>query len=368
MRLPAAVDAPRHGRMLQIRVLVPSPCDHDAELVPARPCPRRVVLPVFDEVDLLDVAGPSEVFAIADRMLGGGAYEVRVAAPEPGAVRTFSGLPLLAEQALADVRPPVDTLLVPGGARVTAEGRVEPVVPAGVVEHVARLAPLVRRVASVCTGAHVLAAAGVLDGHRATTHWATARQLAEEHPQVAVDPDPIYLRDKRIWTSAGLSSGVDLALALVADDHGDDLARAVARWLVVYLRRSGSQSQYSVPLAREATSAGPVRELQRWLVDHLDEDLSVPALATRASMSVRHFSRVFAQEVGCGPAEHVAELRLESARRRLEQTDRPLEVVARECGYGSVEALYRAFRATGTTPAAHRARFRSSGPVAAVHR
>lgn len=334
----------------------------------ARPAPRRVVLPVFDEVDLLDVAGPCEVFAIADRMLGGATYDLLVAARVPGAVRTFGGLPLLAEHALDDVRPPIDTLLVPGGAQVSAAGRVEPVVPAYVVDHVARLTPLARRVASVCTGAHVLAAAGVLDGYRATTHWATARQLAQDHPQVAVDPEPIYLRDGRIWTSAGLSSGVDLALALVADDHGDNLARAVARWLVVYLRRSGSQSQYSVLLAREATSPGPVRELQRWLADHLDEDLSVPALAARASMSVRHFSRVFAQQVGCGPAEHVAELRLEAARRRLEQTDRPLEVVARECGFGSVEAMYRAFRGSGTTPAAHRARFRSSGVVGTVQR
>lgn len=322
---------------------------------------RRVVLTVFDEVDLLDVAGPSETFAIADRILGGSGYELVLAAPRAGRITTFSGLALLADVAFADVRGPIDTLLVPGGARVDATGRVQPVVPAEVVAPVTRLAAAARRVASVCTGAHLLAAAGLLDGHRATTHWATADLLQAEHPAARVDPDPIYLRDRRIWTSAGLSSGMDLALALVADDHGDDLARAVARWLVVYLRRSGGQSQFSVPLAREASTAGPIRELQRWLADHLDEDLSVPALAARASLSVRHFSRLFVQEVGCGPAEHVAELRLEAARRRLEQTDRPLEAVARECGYGSVDALHRAFRMSGTTPAAHRARFRSSG-------
>jgi transcriptional regulator GlxA family with amidase domain len=324
------------------------------------PSRRTVLITVFDDVDLLDVAGPSEVFAIADRLLGGGGYELVLAAPHRGRVTTFSGLPLQADLSFDEVTGPVDTLLVPGGVRLD-RGRVEPVVDPVVVEAVGRIAAVARRVAAVCTGAHVLAAAGLLEGRRATTHWATADRLAQEHPDVRVDAERIYLQDGNIWTSAGLSSGMDLALAMVADDHGDDVARTVARWLVVYLRRPGSQSQYSVPLAQETHTPGPVRELQRWLVEHLYEDLSVPALASRMSMSVRHFSRVFAQETGRGPAEHVAALRREAARRRLEQTDLPLETIARECGYGSVDALHRAFRASGTTPAAHRARFRSSG-------
>jgi transcriptional regulator GlxA family with amidase domain len=321
---------------------------------------RTVVLTVFDDVDLLDVAGPSEVFAIADRLLGGAAYELLLAAPRAGRVATFSGLPLLADLALDEVTGPFDTLLVPGGVRLDG-GRVEPVVGPVVVAAVQRLAALARRTAAVCTGAHVLAAAGLLEGRGATTHWATAERLQDDHPGVRVDAERIYLQDGQLWTSAGLSSGMDLALAMVADDHGDDLARAVARWLVVYLRRPGSQSQYSVPLAQETRGPGPMRDLQRWLVDHLDEDLSVPALASRMSMSVRHFSRVFTRETGRAPAEHVAALRREAARRRLEQTDLPLEAIARECGYGSLDALHRAFSASGTTPAAHRARFRSSG-------
>lgn len=322
---------------------------------------RTVVLTVYDEVDLLDVAGPSEVFAIADRLLGGAAYELLLASPRAGRVRTFSGLPLQSDLRLDEIAVPVHTLLVPGGARIDSRGRVDPVVDPTVVAGVARLALAADRVAAVCTGAHVLAAAGLLDGLVATTHWATAARLQSDHPEVDVDAERIYVQDGKTWTSAGLSSGMDLALALVADDHGDEVARSVARWLVVYLRRPGSQSQYSVPLAQETSSPGPMRDVQRWLVEHLDEDLSVPALAARMSMSVRHFSRVFTQETGRAPAEHVAALRREAARRRLEQTDLPLEVIARECGYGSVDSLHRAFRASGTTPAAHRARFRSAG-------
>jgi len=318
------------------------------------------VVVVYDGVDALDVAGPVEVLAVASRLLGRPAYSLTVAAARRGRVETFSGLPLEADADLRSVGHRFDTLLVPGGADAGADGLVEPVVPADVVEAVRLLAPRARRVASVCTGAHILAAAGLLDGRRATTHWATASQLQSEHPRVRVDAEPIFVRDGHVWTSAGLSSGVDLALALVADDHGDDVARAVARWLVVYLRRPGGQSQYSVALAREATRPGPVREVQHWLADNLAEDLSVPALARRASMSVRHFSRLFAQETGSTPAEYVAMSRLEAARRLLERDDLTMEAVARTCGYGSVDALQRAFRAGGTTPSRHRAQFRSA--------
>ncbi|MFI7578729.1 GlxA family transcriptional regulator [Micromonospora sp. NPDC049497] len=318
--------------------------------------PKTVVVPIYDGVDLLDVAGPVEVFTVADRLTGGGRYEVLLAAAVPGRVNTLNRVQLVADRSLTELPSVIDTLLVPGGAEITAR-RVEPVVDSAVVAAVRTLARRARRVASVCTGAHVLAAAGVLDGRRATTHWATAATLRTDHPAVAVDADPVFVRDGKVWTSAGLSSGIDLALALVADDCGDDVARAVARWLVVYLRRPGGQAQYSAALARDATTPGPVHGLQRWIVEHLDEDLSVPALAARLSMSVRHFSRVFAREAGCTPAEYVAALRLEAARRHLEQGGQPLHVIARVCGYGSVDSLQRAFRAHGTTPARHRTQF-----------
>lgn len=327
------------------------------------PQPRTVVVPVYDGVDLLDLAGPLEVFTAADRVAGGGQYSLLVVAPAPGAIHTFTGVSLNVDSSFGAVPSEFDTLLVPGGAQIGAAGRVEPVIDPSVVAAVRDLAPRARRVASVCTGGHVLAAAGLLDGRRATTHWATAPRLRDDHPTVSVDADPVFLRDGNVWTSAGLTSGIDLALALVADDVGDDVARAVARWLVVFLRRPGGQAQYSVALTREAAAPGPVRELQAWMHEHLDEDLSVPALAARMSMSVRHFSRVFAREAGCSPAEYVAAVRLESARRHLEQDGQPLRVVARTCGYGSVDALRRAFRASGTTATRHRAQFATAAPA-----
>jgi len=216
-----------------------------------------------------------------------------------------------------------------------------------------------RRTASVCTGAHVLAAAGLLDGRRATTHWATADRLAAAHPAVRVDADAVHVRDGDVWTSAGVSAGIDLALALVAEDHGDELARDVARWLVVHLARPGGQSQFSVALAVGPARRPAIRRLQEWLPDHLDADLSVAALADRAGMSVRHFARRFAAETGRTPAEHVEALRVEAACRRLLELDEALPTVAAACGFGAVEALHRAFRTRlGVTPAAYRDRFR----------
>jgi transcriptional regulator GlxA family with amidase domain len=329
-------------------------------LPPSSRCPRTVVVPIYDGVDLLDVAGPLEVFTVADRVAGGGQYELVLVAAAAGPVRTFGGVSLVADRCFSDAPPAIDTLLVPGGAQLPSPGHLEPVVDGDVVAAVGGLARGARRVASVCTGAHVLAAAGLLDGRSATTHWATAGRLRADHPTVAVDADPVFVRDGDVWTSAGLSSGIDLALALVAEDCGDQVARAVARWLVVFLRRPGGQSQYSAVLARESSTPGPVRELQAWVADHLDADLSVPALADRLSMSVRHFSRVFAREAGCSPAEYVAAVRMEGARRRLEQGQQSLRLVARDCGYGSIDSLQRAFRAHGTTAARHRAQFGSA--------
>ncbi len=268
---------------------------------------------------------------------------------------------LLADLSFAEVGADVDTLLVPGAVELAEHGPVAKV-DRTVVDWVRETAPHARRVASVCVGAHVLAAAGLLDGRTATTHWSTAAQLAADHPEVTVDPDPIFVRTDRgrLWTGAGISACLDLALALVAEDQGERTALAVARQLVMYLKRQGGQSQFSVPLSHPATERRDIDELLRWIAEHLDGDLSTPALAARMCLSERHFARVFTQETGTGPAGYVEAARVEAARRLLETTDRPLDQVAAAAGLGSAETLHRAFRRRlATTPAAYRRRFRT---------
>ncbi|RXX45866.1 AraC family transcriptional regulator, partial [Streptomyces alfalfae] len=258
------------------------------------PTTHRVVIAVFPDVDLLDVTGPAEVFALADRETGGRpGYEVLLAGPEAGAVRTSAGVRLLTDLAFADTGR-VDTLLVPGAVDMTGQGPVARI-DAEVVAWLAATAPQARRVASVCVGAHLLAAAGLLDGHTATTHWSTAAQLAADHPAVTVDPDPIFVRTDRgrLWTGAGISACLDLALALVAEDQGEEVALAVARQLVMYLKRQGGQSQFSVPLSRPASARRDIDELRAYIADHLTDDLSAAALAARMCLSERHFARVF---------------------------------------------------------------------------
>ncbi|MFF1909838.1 GlxA family transcriptional regulator [Kitasatospora sp. NPDC058218] len=325
------------------------------------PTPHRVVIAVFPDVDLLDVTGPAEVFALANRETDGRAgYEVRLAGPEAGPVVTSAGVRLLADLSFAEVGAAVDTLLVPGAVDLHPDGPVARVDDT-VVEWVKATAPHARRIASVCVGAHLLAAAGLLDGRRATTHWSTAAQLAAEHPQVRVDADPIFVRSGRVWTGAGISTCMDLALALVAEDHGEDLALAVARQLVMYLRRQGGQSQFSVPLSRPAPARRDIDELRVFINEHLDEDLSASVLAGRMCLSERHFARVFRQETGTSPAAYVEAARVEAARRLLETTDQPLEQIAAATGVGSVETLHRAFRKQiNTTPASYRRRFRTT--------
>ncbi|MFE0733802.1 GlxA family transcriptional regulator [Streptomyces sp. NPDC058855] len=340
----------------------PAPQAPGADSAPGARHPHRVVVAVFPDVDLLDVTGPAEVFALANRESGGRAgYRVRLAGPAAGPVRTSAGVRLLTDLPFEEVGTDVDTLLVPGAVDMTDAGPVARVDP-GVADWVRRTAPHTRRVASVCVGAHVLAAAGLLDGRTATTHWSTAAQLAADHPQVTVDPDPIFVRTDRgrLWTGAGISACLDLALALVAEDHGEDLALAVARQLVMYLKRQGGQSQFSVPLSRPPATRRDIDELRVWIAEHLDADLSAAALAARMCLSERHFARVFTQETGVGPAAYVESARVEAARRLLETTDCPLDRVAAAAGLGSPETLHRAFRRRlGTTPAAYRRRFRT---------
>ncbi|MER7763401.1 DJ-1/PfpI family protein [Streptomyces sp. NPDC097619] len=326
------------------------------------PRTRRVIIVLFPDVDLLDVTGPAEVFALANRETGGRAgYRVELAAPAPGPVTTAAGIRLVADLSFAEVAGAVDTLLVPGAVDVHPDGEIRARVDPDVVTWLEEAAPQARRVASVCAGAHLLAAARLLDGRTATTHWSTAAQLAAEHPEVTVDPDPIFIRSGRVWTGAGISACMDLALALVAEDLGEETALAVARHLVMYLKRQGGQSQFSVPLSKPAASRRDIDDLRMHIADHLDGDLSAAALAARMNLSERHFARVFRQETGTTPASYVEAARVESARRLLEGTDHTLERVAATSGLGSVETLHRAFRhQLNTTPAAYRRRFRTT--------
>lgn len=302
----------------------------------------------FPGVQSLDVTGPTEVFAAA------GGHRVELVAPVAGPVRSSSGLGLVAEQAVADVRGPVDTLVVAGGPGTRAAARDREVVTA-----VGRLAARSRRVASVCTGAFVLAASGLLDGRRATTHWASCDLLARLHPTVSVEPDAIFVRDGDVWTSAGVTAGIDLALAMVEQDLGRAAALRVARQLVVFLKRPGGQSQFSAQLAGQFSDRAAVRDLQAWIVDHLAERLTVERLATRAAMSPRHFARVFRQDTGVTPARFVERARVEAARRALEDTNQSVDTIARTCGFGTAETMRRTFlRTLRASPREYRNRFR----------
>jgi transcriptional regulator GlxA family with amidase domain len=314
-----------------------------------------VLFVAFPEVQLLDIAGPSSVFTTASRLVGakGPGYRVEIAALRTGPVATQGGVLLQATVPLSRVRGPVDTLMVPGG-----ETTMEPGSEPGLPVPLRQLARRSRRVASVCTGSFLLARAGLLDGRRATTHWYACDALKRQHPRCEVLADHIYLRDGHVWTSAGVTSGIDLALALVEEDLGRNVARQVARMLVVYLRRPGGQSQFSVQLASQWASRAPIRDVQEWLPEHLQEDLSVEALAKRAAMSPRNFARAFRVEVGVTPARYVERLRVEAARASLETSQRTVKEVATEVGFGTLETLHRVFkRSLGVTPSEYRGRF-----------
>ena len=320
------------------------------------PAVRRVVVVAFPGVQSLDVVGPVEVFADANAHERRRHYAITLATTDGAPIKTSSGLTLTPDARLRDVRGPIDTLLVAGG-----EGTPEAVVDTALVHHTTRLARRARRVTSVCSGAFVLAHAGLLDGRKATTHWSACDILARLYPAVDVDPDPIFTRDGNVWTSAGVTAGMDLALALVEDDLGRDTALAIARRLVLFLRRPGSQSQFSAQLAAQTAERDGLRDVQRWIAEHPGDDLGVASLADRAGMSVRHFARSFREEIGVTPARYVEQARLEAARRLLEETDEGVEAVARRCGFGTAETMRRAFlRALHLSPAEYRRRFRTA--------
>ncbi|MFB7499246.1 GlxA family transcriptional regulator [Streptomyces sp. NPDC056161] len=311
---------------------------------------RTVLVVLFDDVQSIDVTGPVEVFAGAE-LCSPGTYRIRTASLDGAAVRTSSGLTLVPDEALDEVSGP-HTLLVPGGPGTR---RSDPRLTAWLRVH----GPRAERLVSVCTGALRLAEAGLLDGLRATTHWAYCDRLARDHPAVRVDADPIYVRDGRVATSAGVTAGIDLALALVEEDLGRDVALTVARRLVVFLRRPGNQAQFSAQLAAQTARREPLQEVQRWITEHPAADLTVESLAARAALSPRHFARAFQAETGMTPGRYVDRVRLEHARRLLEDTGDGIEGVARASGYGTPEAMRRAFtRALGAPPAEYRRRFR----------
>jgi transcriptional regulator GlxA family with amidase domain len=268
-------------------------------------------------------------------------------------VRGTSGLTLVPDGAIAGVGGAIDTLVVAGGAGVFAATEDR-----RLIAWLRRASLRARRTASVCTGALLLAEAGLLDGRRATTHWAYCDRLAERYPRVTVERDRIFVRDGDVATSAGVTAGMDLALALIEEDHGAATALATARSLVLYVRRPGGQSQFSTALAGQPARREPLRDLQAWVIEHLDADLSVPALAARVHMSERHFARAFRAETGRTPAAYVEAARIERARRELETSDLGVDAVAARCGFGTVETMRRAFnRRLGVNPAAYRARF-----------
>jgi transcriptional regulator GlxA family with amidase domain len=321
---------------------------------------RKVVVVAFPDVQMLDVAGPTEVFSLATRM-GHARYDVELIANGAGRFRASSGLELTPRRSIAACRGPIDTLVVAGGAGVPGAERDDKL-----IRWLARAAARSRRVSSVCNGAFLLARAGLLDGRRATTHWMACSALERRYPEVIVERDPIFVRDGSTWTSAGVTSGMDLALALVEEDAGRAAALEVARMLVLYVRRPGGQSQFSAQLSADLAEREPLREVQDWIVENPGADLSVDALADRAHMSPRNFARAFRKEVGVTPAAYVEGVRVERAQHALETSAASIETIAARSGFGTPETMRRAFRRRlGVSPGDYRSRFRPALEAAA---
>jgi transcriptional regulator GlxA family with amidase domain len=313
---------------------------------------------VFPDFQILDLTGPLGVFDAPRRALSRETYRLAVLSEQGGLVASSSGLQVATER--FDDRP-LDTLIVAGGAgtRVAAGS-------AALTDFLLAAAPRCRRLASVCTGAFILAKAGLLDGRRATTHWRYAASLQRHHPRIRVDADRIFIKDGALWTSAGVTAGIDLALALVEDDLGLDIARAIARHLVVYHRRPGGQSQFSTLVELDPPSSR-IREALTYARDHLAEPLTVERLAEAACLSPRQFGRAFLAETGQTPAKAVERLRAEAARARIESGSEPIEVIARDVGFTDPERMRRAFvRAFGQPPQAIRRQARAAGPPEAI--
>ncbi|BBY33901.1 AraC family transcriptional regulator [Mycolicibacter minnesotensis] len=319
---------------------------------------RTVVILGYPGIQALDVFGPAEVFATATLVLfgqgrGEDGYGVTVASVDGAPIATSGGL-TLSPGPLPSPGEPIDTLVLPGGIGVQAAQA-----DAQTVAWLRRSSMHTRRVVSVCTGAFLAAQAGLLDGCRATTHWAFADALAREFPAVTVDPEPIFVRSSEsVWTAAGVAAGIDLALALVEEDHGTEVAQTTARWMVLYLRRPGGQSQFAAPGWLPRSRRTPIRDVQELIESEPGGPHRISDLAARAAMSPRHFTRVFTDEVGMAPGAYVERVRTEAARRQLEETDDTVVAIAGRCGFGTAETLRRTFiRRLGVSPDHYRKTF-----------
>jgi len=330
--------------------------------MPTAPKPLTVAILIYPGVQSLDLTGPLEVFAAAQTLIDAESYQhpgyrLLVLSGDGQPLQSSSGLTVVPHHAIHDSHVgPIDTLIVAGG-----RGRTLACTQPELIDWIARTSATARRTASVCTGAFLLAAAGLLDGRRATTHWASAQKLSDTHPDIHVDPESIYIRDGSIWTSAGVTAGIDLALALVEEDLDRQAALTVARHLVMFLRRPGSQSQFSAALQAQEPTREPLREAQQAVLQHLVADHTVEAMAARAHMSPRNFARAFHAQTGVTPARYVERVRLEAARRRLEDSSDPVATVAAACGFGTPETMRRVFiRSLHVSPAEYRRRFQAA--------
>ncbi|HYD81561.1 MAG TPA: GlxA family transcriptional regulator [Paucimonas sp.] len=326
----------------------------------SRRAARKIAVFAFEGVELLDVVGPLETFANASALMSGSSrpYLVDIVAERRGPIRSSSGLSIEATAELATLAD-ADTLLIAGGGAIEAA-----CARANVVDAITKLAPTVRRIGSVCTGAFLLARAGLLDGRRAVTHWNWCERLARAHPEVRVEKDPIFICDGDVWTSAGVTAGIDLALAMIEEDHGPELALRVARELVMFRKRPGGQSQFSVELAAQSVRNDKIRQAQQIILDNPASDLSVDALAAKVAMSPRNFARVFKRETGASPAEFTEQVRLASARACLETTAVSIEEVSGRCGFRSADVMRRVFlRHLDVTPTDYRERFGMRRPA-----
>jgi transcriptional regulator GlxA family with amidase domain len=325
--------------------------------VGAAPAPRIIEVLAFPSVQLLDVTGPLQAFATANEHVtqagGTGPYDLRVVAKGGESVTASAGLAITAAP-LPRPSSAVDTLIIAGGPGVQAAS-ADP----SLVDWVRQRAARARRVASVCTGAFLLAASGALDGRRAATHWSVCKEFAQRYPAVRVEPDPIFVRDGSVWTSAGVTAGIDLALALIEQDLGRTVALAVARYLVVFLKRPGGQAQFSTALSLQSAE-DKFGALHDWINKHLADDISLPMLADQAGMSERSFSRHYAEATGLTPTRAVERLRVEAARRMLSESRLPVKRISQRCGFGSEETMRRSFlRVLSATPQDYRDRFSS---------
>lgn len=319
--------------------------------------PRRIAMFIYPDAHLLDISGPMSLFAAANDFLPQPAYDVELLAAAAGPVRSSAGIDLVATARIGPLRGDIDTLLIAGGKGVDAQ-----LEDSRVLGWLRRQAPLCRRVASVCSGALLLAKAGLLDGRRAVTHWVRCDQMEASYPKVTVERDPIFVRDGKYFSSAGVSAGMDLALALIEADLGHDMAATLAREFVLYMRRSGGQAQFSPALRAQDTAPGRIARIQQWILSHLEADLGVDCLAREAGMSPRNFARRFQEETGMTPAAFVAAARVDAARAALTDGRQQIDEVARRFGFGSAERLRRTFRRhLSVTPSRFRQNFQTTG-------